>query len=96
LPCATCAFHDKGRAQAEGIQERSAEEHIRALGGSKNRPERIVCEEHHDLYSPDSILEIKSKIMKWRNMARMEKRNTYRVLVEKCEGKRPLGRPRHG
>jgi hypothetical protein len=33
--------------------------------------------------------------MEWRNMARMEKRNTYRFLVEKCEGKRTLGRPRH-
>jgi hypothetical protein len=24
-----------------------------------------------------------------------EKRNTYRILVGKVEGKRPLGRPRH-
>jgi hypothetical protein len=25
-----------------------------------------------------------------------EKRNAYRILVGKPEGKRPLGRPRHG
>jgi hypothetical protein len=25
-----------------------------------------------------------------------EKRNSYRILVGKTEGKRPLGRPRHG
>jgi hypothetical protein len=30
-----------------------------------------------------------------RNVARMgEKKNAYRLLVEKPEGKRPLGRPR--
>ena len=30
------------------------------------------------------------------NVARMgERRGVYRVLVEKPEGKRPLGRPRH-
>jgi hypothetical protein len=27
--------------------------------------------------------------------AHKEKRNAYGVLVEKCEGKSPLGRPRH-
>jgi hypothetical protein len=34
--------------------------------------------------------------MRWaRNVARMEeKRNAYRILVEKPEGKKPLGRPR--
>jgi hypothetical protein len=34
--------------------------------------------------------------MRWAgHIARMgEKRNTYRLLVEKPEGKRPLGRPR--
>jgi hypothetical protein len=39
---------------------------------------------------------IKSRRMKWvRHVARMkEKRNVYRILVGKPEGKRPLGRPR--
>jgi hypothetical protein len=51
----------------------------------------------HDLYSSPSII----RIMKSRRMrraghvARMgEKRNAYRLLVGKTEGKRPLGRPR--
>jgi hypothetical protein len=40
---------------------------------------------------------VKSRRMIWAgNIARMgEKRNAYRILVGKPEGKRPLGRPRH-
>jgi hypothetical protein len=40
---------------------------------------------------------IKSRRMKWAgHVARMEeKRNAYRILVGKPEGKRPLGRPRY-
>jgi hypothetical protein len=47
-------------------------------------------------FSPHIIRQIKSKIMKWAGyVARMgERRNVYRVLVGKPEGKRPLGRPR--
>jgi hypothetical protein len=39
---------------------------------------------------------IKSRRMRWAgHVARMgEKRNAYRLLVGKPEGKRPLGRPR--
>jgi hypothetical protein len=39
---------------------------------------------------------IKSRRMRWTgHVTRMgEKRNTYRSLVEKPEGNRPLGRPR--
>jgi hypothetical protein len=54
-------------------------------------------EELHDLYSLPSIIRtIKSRRMKRAgHVARMgEKRNTYRLLVGKPEGKRPLGRPR--
>jgi hypothetical protein len=39
---------------------------------------------------------MKSRRMRWaRHVARMEaKRNAYRILVGRPEGKRPLGRPR--
>jgi hypothetical protein len=49
------------------------------------------------LYSSPSIIRIiKSRRMRWAgNVARMwEKRNAYRLLTGKQEGKRPLGRPR--
>jgi hypothetical protein len=52
----------------------------------------------HNLYSSPSIVRIiKSRRMRWvGHVARMgEKRNVYRLLVGKPEGKRPLGRPRH-
>jgi hypothetical protein len=54
-------------------------------------------EELCDLYSSPSIIRIiKSRRMRWEgHVARMgEKRNAYRLLVGKPEGKRPLGRPR--
>jgi hypothetical protein len=51
----------------------------------------------HDLYSSPRIIRIiKSRRMRWAgHVARMgEKRNAYRLLVGKPEGKRSLGRPR--
>jgi hypothetical protein len=54
-------------------------------------------EELRDLNSSPSIIRIiKSRRMRWADhVARMgEKRNAYRLLVGKPEGKRPLGRPR--
>jgi hypothetical protein len=54
-------------------------------------------EELHDLYSSPSIIKImKSRKIRWAgHVARMGvKRNVYRLLVRKPEGKRPLGRPR--
>jgi hypothetical protein len=54
-------------------------------------------EELHNLYSSPSIIRIiKSRRMRWAgHAARMgEKRNMYRLLVGKPEGKRLLGRPR--
>jgi hypothetical protein len=54
-------------------------------------------EELHNLYfSPNIIRMIKSRRIRWAgHVAQMgEKRNTYRTLVRKPEGKRPLGRPR--
>jgi hypothetical protein len=58
---------------------------------------KLHNKELHDLYSSPSIIRIiKSKRMRWAvHVARMgEKRNSYRLLVGKPEGKRPLGRPR--
>jgi hypothetical protein len=58
---------------------------------------KLRNEELHDLYSsPNIIRMIKWRRMRWaRHVARIwEKRNVYRLLVAKPEGKRPLGRPR--
>jgi hypothetical protein len=58
---------------------------------------KLRNEELHNWYSSRSINRvIKSRWMRWAgHVARMgEKRNAYRILVGKPEGKRPLGRPR--
>jgi hypothetical protein len=58
---------------------------------------KLHKEELHDLYSSASIIRvIKSRRMRWAgHVARIgEKRNVYRLLVGKSEGKRPVGRPR--
>jgi hypothetical protein len=56
----------------------------------------VDIKELQDLYSSPSIRIIKSRRMRWAGyVARIvEKRNAYRLLVGKPEGKRPLGRPR--
>jgi hypothetical protein len=57
---------------------------------------KLHNEELHELYSSPSIIRIiKARRMRWaRHVARMgEKRNVYRLLVGKPEGRRPLGRP---
>jgi hypothetical protein len=58
---------------------------------------KLHNEELRDLYSSPSIIRIiKSRRMRWAgHVARMgEKRNAYRLLTGKPEGKRPIGRPR--
>jgi hypothetical protein len=57
---------------------------------------KLHNEELNGLYSPD-IRAIKSRRMRWAgHVTRMgERRDVYRVLVGKPEGKKPLGRPRH-
>jgi hypothetical protein len=58
---------------------------------------KLHKEELRDLYSSPSIISIiKSRRMRWAgHVARMgEKRNVYRLLEGKPEGKRPIGRPR--
>jgi hypothetical protein len=56
---------------------------------------KLHNEELRDLYSSPSIIRmVKSRRMRWaEHVARKgEKRNAYRLLVGKPEGKRPLGR----
>jgi hypothetical protein len=57
---------------------------------------KLRNEEVQDLYSSPNVVRVIKSIMRWaRHVARMgEKKGVYRVLVEKPEGKRPLGRPR--
>jgi len=60
---------------------------------------KLHNEELDDLYSycsPNILRVIKSRRIRWAgHVARMgEKRDIYRVLVGKPDGKRPLGRPR--
>jgi hypothetical protein len=58
---------------------------------------KLHNEELHNLHSsPNIIRMIKSRRMRWAgHAARLrEKRNAYRILSGKLEGKKPLGRPR--
>jgi hypothetical protein len=75
----------------------------RTFGPKKSRVtggwRKLHNEELHNLYTSTSIIRIiKLRRMRWVGyVAQMgEKRNMYRLLVGKPEGKRPLGRPRHG
>jgi hypothetical protein len=76
---------------------------LRRIFGRK-RPEatgewrKLHSEELHNLYSsPNIIRQVKSRRMRLLgHLSRMgEKRNVYKVLVGKPEGKTPLGVPRH-
>jgi hypothetical protein len=67
---------------------------------ARNSDHCIYCISHFSLNlnsSPSIIRIIKSRKMRWAgHVARMgEKRNVYRLLVGRPEGKRLLGRPRH-
>jgi hypothetical protein len=58
---------------------------------------RMHNEELNDLYSsPNIVWVIKSRRMRWAGHVALmgEEREEYRVLVEKPERKRPMGRPR--
>jgi hypothetical protein len=58
---------------------------------------KLHNKEFHNLYSSPSIVRIiKLRRMRWAgHVAQMgEKRNMYRLLAGKSEGKKPLGRPR--
>jgi hypothetical protein len=58
---------------------------------------KLHTEKLYNLYpTPNIVRVIKSRRMRWAgNVARMgEGRGVYRILVEKTEEKRPLGRPK--
>jgi hypothetical protein len=65
--------------------------------GVKGGRRKLHNEELHNLnYSPSKIRIIKYRRIRWAGyVARMgEKKNVYRLLVGKPEGKRPLRRPK--
>jgi hypothetical protein len=57
---------------------------------------KLHNEELNDLYSPNILLVLESRIIRWAgHVARTEKRRSvYRVLAGKPDGKRRLERPR--
>jgi hypothetical protein len=74
---------------------------LRRICGSKRDEvtgdwRKLHNELHNWYFSPNIIRIIKSRKMRLAgHLARMgEKRNAYRILMGKPEGKRPLGRPR--
>jgi hypothetical protein len=74
---------------------------LRRIFGCKRDEEtgewrKLYIEEANDLYcAPNIIRMIRLTRMRWEgHVTRIgERRGVYRVLVEKLEGKRPLGRP---
>jgi hypothetical protein len=57
---------------------------------------RLHNEELHNMYSSQTIIRmIKSRRMRWAGHVARMGRSTYRILVGKPKGKRPLLRPRH-
>jgi hypothetical protein len=75
---------------------------LRRISGPKRNEvtgdwRKLHNEELHDLYSSPSIIGIiKERRMRWAgHVAQMgEKRNAYRLLMGKPEGRKSLGRPR--
>jgi hypothetical protein len=73
---------------------------LRRIFGPKRKEDgscrKLHNDEIHNLYSPNIVRVIKSRMMRWtEHVARMgEGRGVYRALVGGPEGKRPLGRPR--
>jgi hypothetical protein len=72
---------------------------LRKIFGPKREEDgsrrKLHNDELHDLYSSTNIARmIKSRRMRWTGHVALMGRGVYRVLVERPEGKRPLGRPR--
>jgi hypothetical protein len=84
---------DYFRIQFESVRRTFGPKRDEVTGEWRN----VNNEELHDLYSSSSIIRIlKSRRMRWAGHVALigEKRNAYRLLVGKPEGRRPLGRPR--
>jgi hypothetical protein len=66
---------------------------LRRIFGPTRGWRKLHNEKLHNIYSSPSIIRMtKSRRMRWAgNVARMERRNAYRILVGKPEGRRPPG-----
>jgi len=57
---------------------------------------RLYNKELYDLYSPPNIIwVVESRRITWARACVRDWRAEYRVLMERPEGRRPRGRPRH-
>jgi hypothetical protein len=95
--CGTCSLTLREEHRLEVFENRV----LRRIFGLKRDEvtgewRKLHNGELHDLHSSPSIIRIiKARRMRWAgHVARMGKRNSYRLLVGKPEGRGPLGRPR--
>jgi hypothetical protein len=94
----TWSFTVREEHRLEVYENRVLRRTFRPKRGEVTGEWRKLCNEGlHDLYSSPGIIRIiKARRMKWAGLvARMgEKRNAYRLLMEKPKGRWALGRPR--
>jgi hypothetical protein len=82
-----------------GVKQAVCDTNLQLLGLRRDEVtgkwRKLHNEELRDLYSSPSIIRmIKSRRMRWAGHEWGKKKNTYRLLVGKLEGKRLLGRAR--
>ena len=75
------------------LRRTSGDERVEVTGEWRKLPNKELNDQY---FSPSIVRVMKSRRMRWvGHTARMgERRDVYRVLVGKPEGKNPLGRPR--